>query len=250
MEGAKVKTYTGQSAVMNLIRVMIPTLLTIVSCATTSVMDAQKAADETYMKNMKVVVNDIEYPGIGVLPLEKTYEITIYPKEKADRIIVQNCHRELVFDKPKQGWFNKKFTFYINILEDAETNKLCQIEIASLNEKIKNSFAFFEIQDARPEITLPALLKCSGQQVFNKGVSICQSAEGLEQIIAFSEKVVNEDVQEECNKPQSQDGIKWTFIPNKNKCSYYFVARTKAKNGKRLAHRLTSIGYSTVPWEE
>lgn len=221
----------------------------LAGCSLTPVVDTQKQAEQTYRKDMLVKVNDKEYPGVGVLPVSSFYKITVYPKEKISRLIVQNCHREFVIDKPKTGWFKTEYTFSIAPLTDVETNKLCQLEIAALNENTKNSFAFFEFDDTRPEVSLQSFLKCNGAYtVSNAGVSLCQSAEGLEQQIFFQERVMIGEIPSNCNEPKSEDGIFWSFVPNKSKCSYYFVARTKHKNGKRLMHRLTTLGYSAIPY--
>lgn len=229
--------------------VFMMALFSTFGCASISTPeDVKRLAVETFRKDMKVVVDGVEYRGTGVLPIRPAYKIQITPKEKASRLILQNCHREIVIDKPKTGWFSKTYQIDFAPIDVAESGKLCQLEIASTNEQVKNSFAFFEFDDSRPEVSLQALLKCNGQQSFSRaGVSLCQSAEGLEQVISFSQKVVNEGNIEECNQPESKDGFTWVFIPNKNKCSYYFVAQKKHPNGKRLAHRLTSIGYSMIP---
>lgn len=228
---------------------MIILLVLLLGCALTPPIDVKKQSEETYRKDMKVNVDGKDYVGTGVLPVKQTYKFTLYPKEKIDRLIVQNCHREFVIDKPKTGWFKNDYTFNFDPLPDVETNKLCQIEIAALNQNTRNSFAFFEFDDTRPEISLQAFVKCNGiYDVSRAGVSLCQSADGLKQQIFFQEKVLLGDLDPGCNAPETDDYFFWTFVPNKKKCSYYFVSRKLAKNGKRIAHRLTTVGYSSIPY--
>jgi hypothetical protein len=215
------------------------------------VKDIKTQAEQTYKKDMLVKVDDNEYRGVGVLPLKDKYKITLSPKDKASRILIMNCHREIVVDKPKTGWFSNAYTFIFEPLDQVEKGKLCQLEIASLNVETKNSFAFFEFDDSRPEISLQGFVRCNGEYKASRaGVSLCQSAEGLEQQIFFQEKVLIEGVLDNCNKPESKDGFFWSFVPNRNKCSYYFISNKKASNGKRMAHRLTAIGYSSIPVED
>lgn len=221
----------------------------ITGCALAPAVDVQKQAEQTYRKDMKVTVDKVDYIGVGVLPLQQSYKITLYPKEKISRLIVQSCNRELVIDKPKSGWFSNDYSFVYTPLPGVETGKLCQLEIAALNENTRNSFAFFEFDDSREEINLQGFLRCNGAySVSRAGVSICQAAEGLEQQIFFQEVVLIGDIPKGCNEPESNDGVFWSFVPNRNKCSYYFVSNLRAKNKKRRAHRLTTLGYSSIPY--
>ena len=229
--------------------IQITLLCFIVSCALTPTVDVQKQAEQTYRKDMPVTIDGVNYFGTAVLPQQLSYKITLYPREKISRLIVQTCNREMVVDKPKQGWFNNAYSFTYVPLPGAETGKLCQLEIAALNENTRNSFFFAEFDDTREEISLQGFLRCNGNyQVSRAGVSVCQSAEGLTQQIFFQEVVKIGRIQEGCNVPESDDNVFWDFVPNKNKCSYYFVADIRAKNGKRKAHRLTTLGYSSVPY--
>lgn len=234
---------------INIIIILIILLVLLTGCALTPPIDVKKQSEETYRKDMSVVVDGEKYTGIAVLPVRNLYKFTLYPKEKASRYIIQSCSRDLVIDKPKQGWFKPEYSFVYDPVPDLETGKVCNLEIAALNENTRNSFFFAEFDDTREEVSLQGMLKCNGKfEMSRAGVTLCQSAEGLEQQIFFREKVMIGNIPEYCDEPKTDDNIFWSFRPNRNKCVYYFVAHSKAKNGKRLTHRLTTIGYSSVPY--
>jgi len=223
-------------------------MLAIVSCSTFTVRDPQKEAEQTYRKDLKVKVDGKLYDGIGVLPRKPFYDITIYPEGKIDRLIIQNCHRDMTTDKPKTGWFSNEYTFRLMPVPGLEDNRSCPIEIASLEEKkTRNGFAFLDFQDVREEISLQGYLKCSGEYSIPKGVGICQAASGLRQSVFFQSQTILEGVEGDCDVMESKDGFLWEWNMQPGKCTYYFVARQKAKNGKRIAFRLNALGYTSIP---
>lgn len=220
----------------------------LLSCSTFTVKDPQKEAEQIYRKDIKIKVDKNNYIGIGVLPRQLLYEITLFPDGKIDRLIVQNCHREIVIDKPKTGWFNNSFSFTYQPILNMEDNRSCPLEIAALEEKkTRNGFAFFDFRDIREEISLPASIKCNGSFSMQDGVGICQAPAGLRQSITFRSQTILDGVDGNCNVMESPNGFVWEWNQPAEKCVFYFVAREKHKNGKRLVFRLNTLGYTAVP---
>lgn len=222
-------------------------LLFLTSCNTLPIQNAQEQAEQTFKKDLVVRVDDTTYIGTGVLPNKLGYKITIKPKEKIDRLILQTCHRDETVDKPRTGWMNNEYTFNFIAQGGIENMGSCPIEIAALNKNTKNQFAYFDIQDIRKEISLKAHVKCNGTYKEFTGVGVCQSAEGLTQQVFFKEPVLVEGVGEKCAGFRTTDGFYYEWEMKRDKCIYYFVAKTKHQNGSRLAFRLNAIGYTSVP---
>lgn len=212
------------------------------------VKDPKELSKHTYRKQLKFEVDGKIYEGVAVLPRKSSYSITIIPEEKMTYYIFQTPHREIVFDKPDTGWFNKKFTYLYNPQYDLEDRGYTPLEIAALNkDQEADAFAFIEFKDARPEISLEANVRCNGEyQSGNIGVSLCQTAKGLIQEIFFKEKVLIENVDNGCSQPTTESGYFWRIEASEGECPYYFTAQRKHENGKRLSHRLTMVSYTKV----
>lgn len=220
-------------------------------------MDVNKASQETFRKDLPVEIEGVKYKGVGVLPRKALYHFKIIPPGKVDRLIVQSCHADRTQDPPldpktKTSWFSNTIEFDYTVARGIEDNRVCAIEIASLEEqKLRNGYAYFDSIDYREEISLPAHLRCNGEydnpKLLQPGVGVCQTAAGLTQQIFFNTEVVLEKVNPECDVMKSKDGFMWEWDAPKDKCIYYFVSNLKHKNGKRLAFRLNSIGFTSIP---
>lgn len=211
------------------------------------VKDPKELSKHTYRKQLKFEVDGKTYEGVAVLPRKSSYSITIIPEEKMTYYIFQTPHREIVFDKPDTGWFNKKYTYKYIPQVGIEDRGFTPLEIAALNkDQEADNFAFIEFQDARQEISLEGNVRCNGEFYKSNGVSICQTAKGLVQEIYFNQKVLIESAQNGCDDPTSENGWSWRVKASEGECPYYFTAREKHKNGERLSHRFTLIGYTKV----
>lgn len=207
------------------------------------------SAGETYKHDLSVKINGVSYVGVGVVKRASSYKLEVFPEGKIDRIMWRTCNREEVVDKPPSGWFSNKFEFTVTPAAGLEDITSCGLQITVLEEKKRrNGFAFFDFEDARPEVSLPAKVTCNGKLQSLSGVSVCQSASGLVQQIFFSSPVVQSGSSPECDimRPFQGDETIYRFAMPPGECTYYFVAQTKATNGKRLLHRLTTIGYTDV----
>lgn len=209
--------------------------------------DPKELSKHTYRKQLKFEVDGKTYEGVAVLPRKTSYQITIMPEEKMTYYIFQTPHREVVFDKPETGWFNKKFTYNYAPQYGLEDRGYMPLEIAALNkEQVADSFAFIEFQDARPEISLEANIRCNGNFDTANGVSLCQTAKGLIQEIFFQEKVLITPSENGCAEPETKDGYFWKIQTSEGECPYYFTAQKKHSNGKRMSHRFTVISYTKI----
>ena len=228
--------------------------ITGLGCSSLTQRPEAASVDAIYRHMLKIKVDDQTIDGVGVIPLKSSYHLKIYPDGRADRILIHTCHREIPIDEPSSGWsrlIGGKSIYELDVKRDAEveTSDACAMEVQLFEEKKKrNGWALLEFQDARPEVSLPALVQCDGSATtFNGGVSICQAAEGLIQEIKFKTPVVNAGSDPECDVMQSKDKLTYRFAMAPGICTYYFVAQKRHTNGKRLVHRLKTIGYSDIP---
>ena len=206
-----------------------------------------------YQHELMVKVNGLAIRGFGVVPLADKYHVLVIPEGKIDRIIIRTCHRELVFDKPEQGFWNRLtqnnvFTTEITRTPDIEDVASCAMEIDVYEERKKRSgWAVVDFEDRRPEVSLPFHVKCNGDSYsFARGVGVCQSAIGLVQQVIFTEPVLAESV--DCPGVFSDKAeAVWFFQMPKGKCTVYFGARRKHANGMRMKARLNLLGYTHVP---
>lgn len=218
----------------------------------------QPSASETYKNDLRVSINGRIFVGVGVLPSEPSYTVEVFPEGRIDRITWRTCNREEVVDQDPKGFWDgifgskkDRYSFTLARTTGLEDVTACGLKITVLEEKKRrNGFAFFDFEDARPEITLPATLTCNGIKSQTSGVSLCQSAAGLYQQIEFPAEVIQKGSGPNCDvmKPLNGDLTKYRFVmPPGEDCVYYFVSNVKDENGKRLTHRLTLIGYTDVP---
>jgi hypothetical protein len=204
--------------------------------------------ESTFKHDLVLEVNGEKFKGVGVIKRASQYKIKIYPNERIDRVFWHTCHQEDTVDKPDTGWFTKSYEFYLNDVPGVQDVHACALDIVSMDQQSRrNGFATLEFLDMRPEISLPALVKCNGMATFyDKGVSICQSAEGLIEQIKFNEPVVQTGAKPDCDVMKALDDKTFTFIMPKGKCTYYFTSDRKI-GGKRVSHRLQTVGYTNVP---
>lgn len=233
--------------IFQIIASAVSAALLLVGCSIMQVQKASDLASKTYRKSLKFEVDEKTYEGIAVLPLKSCYDFTLIPEDKMSFYIFQTPHRDEPMEKPKTGWFSNKVKYRYCPQVGIEDQGYSPLEIAALNDKQKfDSFAFIMFRDVRPEISLKANLKCNGKFKAVEGTSICQTAAGLLQEITFNQVVLTSEPNGHCAKPESKDGIFWKIKVSEGECPYYFTAREKHKNGKRLSHLLTTIGYTAL----
>jgi hypothetical protein len=209
---------------------------------------AQTNPTETLIHSLPVEANGVLYAdGTDVLPLARSYHFKVYPSAKINKIIWTTCHQSKFKNKPDTGWFNNNFEFDFEPAGGIEDQSSCALEIAITTEDAYSDLALFEFKDRREEVNLPATMRCNGGNWPTTGVSICQSAAGLRQLISFSEPVLlPENDKPGCNVMKTSDEKTYSYNIAPAECHYYFTAQSRSKNGKRRLFRLTTLGYTKV----
>lgn len=144
-----------------------------------------------------------------------------------------SCHRE-VQANPKAKTVEGYFTPVAGI----EDQPGCAVEFAGYDEGGQHSWGYADFQD--PQTVLPHTLKCNGELIESKGVSICQSRKELVQQIIFPVPVVVAGISG-CPTLAAPDRMHFEFGLGKGKCMYRFEEIA----GKRQA-RLTTFGYESI----
>jgi len=202
-----------------------------------------------YPRDLRYVVNEIEYEGVNTIPWAPRYEITILPRAEMTMVAFVTSARSHIFTPKAKGWtWGSDNSFeYVNpdngvgayIPSELEKNSPLQIDAYS-KETGQHSWAFMDFCD--PANKLDATLVCNGGVVESKngcGVSTCQSRSGLLQKISFLEPVYA-DPDKECALPKQKDnGYTWEL--HTGQCVYAFVGRDSL-----AVHRATFIGYEGI----
>lgn len=192
-----------------------------------------------YRRDAALKVNGVSADGTFVASRAPKYRIEISTKGNLDLLTITTCHREFSAEKLRSGFFGKnRFEYEFIPVEGIEDVGGCPLAIGGYEaEKGRHSWAFVDFET--PEATLPARVLCNGTDRQSRGVSICQSREGLLERIAFDVPVeVSPDPG--CPLPPSIDKKLFEYPVNKGLCVYAFLAR----DGR--FHRLTTIGYEGI----
>jgi hypothetical protein len=215
---------------------MIALLLLLASCTT---VDQKLKTDEFYKRDMIIEFEGVKSEGFVVLPKRNSYKLRFHAKGKLDLFTLTTCHREITAEKIRGGIFNQVGTEYemqFTPIEGIETSN-CPIFIGGYDEQRgRHSWGAIEIAD--PSMDLEAQTLCNGEKRNHKGISICQSKEGLIQEISFPEPV--RTAFEGSCKMDSPDGKTFLYEMIKGECAFVFMA----KDGRM--HRLTTLGYEKI----
>lgn len=191
--------------------------------------------DLFYKRDMSLEVNGVAGPGAVVAPLTRVVNIKGKAAGNLDLLTITTCHREYSAELSGNDF---KYTF--TAVEGLEFDRFCPIEIGGFEKKQgRHSWGYIDFVTTAE--TLPATLRCNGEEIKGKTVTTCQSRFGLLQEIIFGEPV---DVRPDkgCELPMPDDRMTFVFPLAKKKCVYAFVTWA---NPKRI-HRLVTLGYESI----
>ena len=194
-----------------------------------------------FKKTLYASVNGVVINGMGVVEIADKYKITLKTKGgNIDKIIVMSCHREMMLDGPEKGWFKNPRVYEFEFIpsKEIESKNGCKLDFSVLSkDEGRYSFGLIDFMDLNPFVGNSVF--CNGTVTKAKGVSVCQSREGLKQRLEF-DSVVKSGVQDGCPKLESIDGKVFEYFSPLGECTYYFMT----KDGG--LHRHTSFGYESV----
>jgi len=209
--------------------------------------------DVYYKRDMTIDMNGFKGHGTLVVPMAKNYKIEVKAKGDLDLFTFNTCHREWTKEEAfsKGGWFHRekrKFRIEYKPIEGLETGLACPAQFGGFErEGGRHSWAHVDFED--DGATLPALVSCNGQRYNSRGVTVCQSKNGLIQEIKFPVKVVNSKI---TTKAQGglvcpvlsigKDGMTVRYKMPRRECVYRFGEL----GGEKRMHRLTTIGYEKI----
>lgn len=199
--------------------------------------------NQFYKRDMVIEINGVQSVGAMVVPRASKYAMDIQAKGKLDLFTFQTCHREDTRENAgKSGLFGDKKRIELNYTPVAGLEDIgsCVVRLGGYEQNGgRHSWAIIDFED--PKTTLPAVMKCNGESKQTRGVSICQSKEGLTQQIEFPvEVIVSPDPGCVMNRPA--DLKTYRFNISAKECVFKFME----KAAPNREHRLTTIGYSEV----
>ena len=195
-----------------------------------------------YKRNLKAEVNGFKGYGTLVVPKSAKYKLELDFPGRGDLVVLKTCHREE--EREKLG---RKETIRFQPNPGIEDLGVCYLQVDVLEHK-RGRHAWLILDFEHPSFTLPAYVSCNGQNYNSNGVTICQSKQGLTQIIEFSEPVqLNPKLQNgemklnnhKCPIPTGKIK-KWEFSMPNRECTYIWFG----SSGKK--HKLLTVGYEDI----
>ena len=227
-------------------------LFSFFSCSTVDKDTQQQlSSDKFYKRDMIIHVNGQEGIGTLVAGQADKYLFHIEASGELDLFTFKSCHREWSKQKAwnvetykRQLFWKKKIVHKKQIkfeieLTELEKSRYCPVLMVGV-ERIGGRHSWGFVDFISKVETLPATLYCNGEKLEVKGVSICQTKNGLKQKITFKNEV---SVVEKpgCAKMQTSDNKSFFWETTLKECPYPFV-----ENGSGEVHRLTTIGYESI----
>jgi len=190
-------------------------------------------------RKTQLVRKKVEFCGVGVLPPMEDYQFEVRGYGKLDYFALTSCHEETSVEGLK-----KKVD--VTYTPTIERSKSCHLYVSAYNRRQRHGWGLLAFED--PRYKLEAILYCNGYESQVKGVSVCQSREGLLQKIVFKEKVklvnpVNGAAERHDNCPEIGTDYKkeYEFLIPPRECVYGFIGKKSD-----AIHRLLVIGYEDV----
>lgn len=221
--------------------VIISSLMSfLASCASVP----QELNPKVYYKNdMNLEINGLPYVGAAVVPRAASYVIKIESKADMDMLTITSCHRDEAFASViKNNWWKARrgYTYYYTPnLKEQENG--CQLRLGGY-EKVNGRHSWAYVDFENPVETLPGLVSCNGNPAYlANGTSVCQSREGLLQLIQFDVPVeMSQKIDPKC-KIVSADKKTWSFKQPNRECDMVFQSIDDGR-----MHRLKTIGYEAI----
>lgn len=187
-----------------------------------------------YKRDMLVAMDGLSGEGVLVVPQGKRHDFTVIARAPMGLYTFNSCHREVALQgmpKTVAGYFVPK--------EGIEDQAGCMVEFGGYDASGgQHAWALVDFEDSKT--ALQHTMKCNGEVIESKGVTICQSRAGLVQRIEFPVKVVVA-AESGCQKLEAADRQSFQFPISRGRCVYRF----EEIEGKRQA-RITTLGYESV----
>jgi len=231
------------------IMLLIICFLLVNSCSTKSIPDKLNP-DVIYKRDMTIVIDGVEKIGVAVVPMKDTHKIHITAQGDLDLFTFTTCHREETAENAwnvtgrSSGLFKRTIDKKREIKMEYTPTEIekrggCPIFLGGYEQE-KGRHSWGAIDFETPEATLTARLSCNGEESTANGVSICQSREGLIQVIEFPTET--KVLPSKGCEIGMEKAVTYSFSLVKGHCVYAFMEIATKK-----IHRLTTIGYELIP---
>lgn len=214
----------------------------------------QLSSKDFYRRDMIVEVNGLVIEGAGVVPRADKYEIKVEARGDLDMFIMNTCHKEEtkerawnVKKKVKSGlfgWGRKKidaknqinFTYIPD--PKMENSGDCVMELRGVEIlKGRHSFAFIAFESELDKIQ--AISRCNGRHPEVNGVGVCQTRQGLKQMLEFSEVMKPSSGAAKCGFTGNKKEYEYKIA--KGKCIAIFKGKSSGKT-----FSLYTLGYEKL----
>lgn len=208
----------------------------------------QKLDPLVYYKNdLCYKVDGNEYCDPTVLPAKDSYKFKFIGKDKINFFTLRTCVREIGIDENKR---KHKLTFTPT---DEKNKAACPAYVSAYSRKGRHATSVILFE--HPPYTLSAKVSCNGKSKVYKGVSICESREGLNQSITFDREVTQGAPQVgnatrriedgPCPKLPTKDNKRFEYTLSNRECFNIFYDKSSEQ-----VHMILNIGYEQWPVRE
>lgn len=221
-------------------------LLIVVMGCTSSQLQTQDPL--VYYKNdLSFKFEGDKYFGPTVLPYREEYELTFIGHDRIHFFIFTTCARQVVIEKNKK----KHKIIYRPELEKGKV--ACPAYVAAFSKSGRHAQTVIMFED--PRYDLEATQTCNGSKSREKGVSICETKEGLLARLEFDEEVTQgaaikgsptrrPDVGA-CPKLPTKDNKTFNYMVANRECYNIFIGKKSRKKYITL-----NIGHEQVAVRE
>jgi hypothetical protein len=198
----------------------------------------------TYSKNpsdfisragMTFTLDTVNYSGVATVDLKAKHTFVFNMPDDTIKVMITTCSREEFFIEP--GDRHDRFVYNYMPVPYVETTDSCFLTATAINNKGMTGKAIIDFKTTE---SLPAKMACNGAVISLVGAYLCQSREGLIQMLTFTSPTVWV-AQLGCPNPVlSAVPFSYELKIGKKFCAYQFMDKDKR------VFRLTTFGYTAI----
>lgn len=164
-------------------RALLLILITATGCASWQQATPTNVVLYKYKADVQITLGDKTFDGMAVTKIADEIPLRFYSKARLDLIKITTCHRELTIDRDSPLWQSSRHFAWTYKPTELEKTKYCPIFIQALDRNGLTAWGYIAFRSTE---IMPAKMNCNGEAINFAGISVCQTATGLEQLITFA----------------------------------------------------------------
>lgn len=207
-------------------------LLSLLLCSCQATAQTRHTSKNTNRASISFNIDGKDYTGIAEVERKIVHTIKFFIPDDTIKFMITTCNREEIPLKFKD---NKYYIYNYIPLRGVEDTGSCFLTATTITDAGVTDKAIIDFFN---NLDIQATMGCNGVQSVVKGAAICQSRQGLLQILSFTEDVIIV-TQDGCPLPIA-DKSNYQFMTSKGFCSYLITNKAKQQ------FRFLTYGYTAV----